>query len=739
VATPRSDRSAAIAATAASTAMVAFQLAGKATRDALYLSTFGVAALPRMVIAASLLSALVTIGLSRAMARIGPGRLVPRLFALSALFLMLEWALAGAMRPAAAAVFYLHFTSLGALLVSGFWAMVTERFDPRAARGTVGRITAGASVGGLLGGILPERVGAGLPVTAMLPILAGLHLLCAMVVLGVRSTGPTRPGPVTGGAEADSATSARQAFRASPHLRLLALLIALTALAEGLLDFVFKVRATAEVPSGEQLLRLFAVFYTATALLTILLQTTALRPALAYLGVARSAGLLPAGVSLGALGGLFLPGLLPLLVARGTEIVLRNSVFRGAYELLFTPVTPREKRATKLLVDVGAARMGDVAGGALIQATLLVAAASAGQLLLGATMVVAFAALAVARRLHGGYVGALARNLELQAGPVPGVSADDAAALLQTVGGFDLSQLRSPNPGSGPVAAPPPIPAPRDRNSDRWNSRLRALEGAEPAEVRDALLDGALTAPLMEQAIALLAWDAVASTAVQALRAVARSETPRLVRHLLDPDEDFAVRRRLVLALAECPTPEAFEGLLKALGDRRFEVRYRAGRALNHLVGQIPGLVVDRDRVLRAVLNEVAVGRGVWESRQLIDAADDLWAPGEAELLRHRASRSLEHVFALLALILPSEPLRLAYHGLHTDDRNLRGTALEYLESILPDQVREKLWPFLEPEASPARPAGRNPDQVLANLLQSRESIVLALADVRRRSGGMPG
>src|SRR6187549_2893065 len=79
-----------------------------------------------------------------------------------------------ARRPAAI-LLYLHSTSLGAVLVSGFWAIVNERFDPRTARSTISHIMVGGSVGGLLGGLLSERVGATLPVTAMLPVLAGIH------------------------------------------------------------------------------------------------------------------------------------------------------------------------------------------------------------------------------------------------------------------------------------------------------------------------------------------------------------------------------------------------------------------------------------------------------------------------------------------------------------------------------------------------------------------------------------
>ena len=173
---------AAAAATAAATVIITFQLAGKATRDALFLSTFGVAALPPIVIAAAVLSAVLAIALARVMSRTGPAHLVPRLIGLSATLLLAEWALAAEARRPAAIIVYLHLTAFGAILVSGFWAIVNERFDPRTARRTVGRIAAGGSLGGLLGGVLPERVGAALSLTAMLPILAGLHLVAAQIL-----------------------------------------------------------------------------------------------------------------------------------------------------------------------------------------------------------------------------------------------------------------------------------------------------------------------------------------------------------------------------------------------------------------------------------------------------------------------------------------------------------------------------------------------------------------------------
>jgi AAA family ATP:ADP antiporter len=726
-----SDAPASAAAVAAATIIIAFQLAGKATRDALFLSAVGVASLPMMVIAAALLSAVLSAVLARVMARSGPARLVPRLFALSALLLLAEWALAPYARTATAILVYFHFTALGAVLVSGFWAMINERFDPRSARQVIGRITAGGSLGGLLGGLLPERVGAWLPLTAMLPILAALHLLASGLVLGVEHGAPSVDREGAAAAEPDSVLSAGLVLRTSPYLLAIAALVCLTSAAEGVLDYVFKARASAVTPTGEQLLRLFAAFYTATALLGIFIQVTALRRVLARLGIARSASLLPAGVSAGAVGAFLVPGLVPILLARGIEVVLRSSTFRAAYELLFTPVAPAEKRATKLLLDVGSARVGDIVGGALILLVLALTGGGAGQWLLGITLLLSLGALMIARRLQTGYVAALEGSLQRRAGFI--APEDDAGILLQTVGGFDVSGIRTRAAmfvGTSWQTEPQPRekPAPEP---ERQTPLSEAVKGGDAETVRGILAQHPIAPDQLESVIDLLAWDAVAPQAIRSLRELAETHTTALLEHLLDPEEDFAIRRRLVVVLAAAHNREAFDGLFRALEDRRFEVRYRAGRVLARMAAEA-GMEVDREQVFELVQREIAVERGVWESRQLIDAMEEEPSPMETELLQDRSDRSLEHLFTLLSLILPRDTLRLAFHGLHTGDQRLRGTALEYLETVLPERVWQKLWPLLEPGTAPVRRGRR--DQALQELLASRETIGLALLEARRRA-----
>ena len=89
--------------------------------------------------------------------------------------------------------------------------------------------------------------------------------------------------------------------------------------------------------------------------------------------------------------------------------------------------------------------------------------------------------------------------------------------------------------------------------------------------------------------------------------------------------------------------------------------------------------------------------------------------------------------FTLLSLVIPAEPLRIAFRGLHTNDPNLRGTSLEYLEGVLPPGIHSRLRPFLE--ARPGRQSGARPrEEVLAELLRSSDSILLNLEELKRQS-----
>jgi hypothetical protein len=231
--------------------------------------------------------------------------------------------------------------------------------------------------------------------------------------------------------------------------------------------------------------------------------------------------------------------------------------------------------------------------------------------------------------------------------------------------------------------------------------------------------------------IALLAWDDVAADVVEVLRQSGPRIAGQLIDTLLDPEQPFAVHRRIPRILAACPQQRVADGLLEALAHKRFEVRYQCGCALEAISQKNPSIRTSTDAVFDAVRREAAAGKKVWQSQHLLEQSDDPEiSPFVDDVLRDRTNRSIEHVFRLLSLVLPKEPLRIAFRGLHAGDASLRGIALEYLESVLPADVRETLWPYLE-DSRPEQRASRSHQEILDTLVRSHESIELDLAALR--------
>lgn len=710
-------------ATACAGVMIAFQVAGRATRDALFLSSFDVATLPRMVAAAAAFALLSAYALAAVMRRFGPARLVPLMFAASAALQVGEWALAATAPRLVAILVYLQFSSLGALLISAFWSLINERFDPRTAKRVIGGIGSAGTVGGVAGGLIAERASALLPVPAMLPLLAALHVTCALLTSRI-GAGPDRTAPRT--AAEPSGQNPLHVIATSPYLVTIIGVILLATLSEGLLDYVFKASASASVGAGPALLRVFAIFYTATNLLGAVLSAVASRRSLERLGLARTVAVLPWTVVAGGTGALLVPGLGSAVAAKGAEAIVRNSLYRAGYELLFTPLPPREKRSVKPLLDVGAVRVGDILAAGLVQTTLILWAAHATALMLALAIAIAATSLVLTVRVHRGYVATLERNLLGQAIRLDLEDVEDDTTRLTLM--HAIASAPDLAVSAAPAAALQPSQA---TVADPVLARLRELRSGDPGRVRRALGGGTLDPSHVPQAIRLLAWDAVADASAEALSEVAARHTGQLADSLLDPETDFAIRRRITGPLAKAGSPRAARALLEGLTDRRFEVRYRCGRALARMRAAAPDLPIGAERVYAAVVAEVAVDRRVWEGQRLLEAEDeDPLELGPA--VRERTSRSLEHVFTVLSLVMPRQPLLIAFRGLHTDDPQLRGTALEYLEIALPLPVRDALWPFLD-DAPRRAPRARSGEQILADLMASREAIREKLGPVPRR------
>ena len=314
--------------------MIAFQMAGKAIRDSFFLSHFPVTRLPAMVVGAALLALVVAFAFSLLLRRFGPARLTPLSFLASALLLLLEWSFVDSHPTRVAILFYLHFAALGSSLVSLFWALVNEAYDPHRAKREVARIGSAAAAGGVLGALLAERLAAWSVDSLGFVALAVIHLGCALASSRMRlQGGPPRQIP------GESWSQGFRAARSHSLLRGVVFLVLVNALAAGLIDYAFKAQAAGQFADPE-LLRFFAVFYLLIGIATLLVQSLIARHLLQRSGLQGALSQLPWGVLAGSLGALLVPGLLFPVLTRGWEMVVRSSFYRSAYELLYTPVSP---------------------------------------------------------------------------------------------------------------------------------------------------------------------------------------------------------------------------------------------------------------------------------------------------------------------------------------------------------------------------------------------------------------
>ena len=737
--------------------MIAQQVAGKATRDALFLSHFPVEALPAIVAASAVVSVVTMAAMIRLLSRYGPGKVVPRAFGFSAASLAAIAGLSMTSGRLAAVLLYLHIGTVGAIIISGFWSVVNERFDPRSARRTIGRIAVGGTLGGLVGGLIAMIAAPRVDFGPVLFGLAGLHVLCVPLVVSLRPKGPD-PTEILSNSGAlhqvpsGSIFAGLSSVRADPYLRTIALLVITVTATEALIDFVFKAAAASRFGDGASLLQFFAVFYTVVGLLTFAFQALMGRRVLERFGLVPSLVSLPIGVAGAVVGAVAFPGLVAASVTRGMEAVMRSSLYRSGYELLYVPVAAEAKRTAKSLIDVGADRAGNVIGSTLVAGVLALGLAGETRVMLVVAAALACTSVVLVSRLRDGYSSVLEESMINRALALELSGLSDESEFQNTihlsVGELDVRQVLAGLSDAEPAAAelssgasePAPPPAVAE-NADPLLDTLVALRSREPERVL-GVLGGPVGLGLVPHIVPLLAWDEVASAAINALRPHADQAAGQLGDALLSEQADFAIRRRIPRVLAAAKSQRAVELLIEALADSRFEVRFRSAHALREILRATGQLSISREMVLDTVSREVGVDRGVWENHRLINESSTVGAlesgavgsPFMVELVRLKSQRALQHVFTMLSLVYAEEPLQTAYRALHTDDAGLRGTALEYLESILPARIHRQLLPFVEDR--PRSPAPARPrEEVLRALLQSHKSIQLNLEALRARLG----
>ena len=340
---PSPSRTPVLTAMICAAAVTAQFVAGKATRDALYLANLDVTSLPMMIVATSIFSIAMVAVASKLLGAVSPATFVPLAFLVSSgLLLLVEWALChacSARRRSRRLPADLRHRSAARL---GLLAHRHRAFRSRAPRRRrFGQIAGAGTFGGLLGGLFAERVARHLRRRRpCFRSLAVMNLLCAWqirqpgagtadVARAIRrqrarlrsaadSVGPSRAsrGALPAQPRRARRCSARSARRSSTTSS--------------------RSQAVATFGRGDALLRFFAMYYAAISLITFVVQTSGSRIALEKLGLAVTTGTPSLALLLTGIASLAAPGLQSTMVARGGEVDFpRLALPRGVRALLY--------------------------------------------------------------------------------------------------------------------------------------------------------------------------------------------------------------------------------------------------------------------------------------------------------------------------------------------------------------------------------------------------------------------
>ena len=143
--------------------------------------------------------------------------------------------------------------ALGPVMLSGFWALASERFDPREARRRFGQIAAFGTLGSLAGGLMAERVAALSSSADLLILLAVLQLAGSLALF--------RFAPAQATEKSHDVPSFPEMISGAPYLVGLAAFVMLISMSAAGLDFLFRSRAlvtnSARAPDSAASLRFF--------------------------------------------------------------------------------------------------------------------------------------------------------------------------------------------------------------------------------------------------------------------------------------------------------------------------------------------------------------------------------------------------------------------------------------------------------------------------------------------------
>ena len=353
----------------------------KSLRNASYLSGLGDEKLPLAYFLTAILMGFIVNLHSRLQVRLPRSRLIT----LSLLFffsnIVVFWWLFGRGWKWVPVIFWVWANVFAIVLVTQFWMLVNDVFNPREAKRMIGFIGSGAQLGAILGGVLAGVLAKKAP-QLLLPLAAGMLGLGILVVSAIFRRQRQKTGGMDREARDKAEGQAQVGFRAafettrqSRYLLLLAGIMMVTLVVSTLIDWQFNSIVQSSVKGENNLTSFFGYFNAGAMFFAFLFQLLLTSPIIKVFRIRGALLLYPlilflgtGGIGLAALAGLV--ALVPAILIKASDKSLAYSLNQSVRELLYIPISPEQKYRSKIFIDMFLNRFAKGLG-AIILAVIL--------------------------------------------------------------------------------------------------------------------------------------------------------------------------------------------------------------------------------------------------------------------------------------------------------------------------------------------------------------------------------
>jgi AAA family ATP:ADP antiporter len=271
------------------------------------------------------------------------------------------------------------------VLVTQFWILVNDIFNPREAKRLIGFIGSGAQLGAILGGVIAgtlARTGRG---RWLLPLAAGLLVLGMGTVARVfgrqKRPAASEESLVLGrGPRPDKAAVRKVGFRdalrttrASTYLKLLAGIMIVTWVVSTLIDYQFNSVVSRRIEGGANLTAFFGFFNAGTMAFAFVFQLLLTSRIIKTWGIRVTLLIYPLALLIftGGMGLVAYASILPAVLLKTSDKSLAYSLNQSVRELLYIPISPGQKYKSKIFIDMFLNRFAKGLGAIILMGLLL--------------------------------------------------------------------------------------------------------------------------------------------------------------------------------------------------------------------------------------------------------------------------------------------------------------------------------------------------------------------------------